>query len=107
MISFSTPKKFHVKTTHLEDFHEPCDIEFGVECEVVNVGDEVGDLLFKEMELLLDISSRERSSSWSTLSSSSSSDPSSASLPCASCASVSWVARLDEPFAWREPCPCP
>ena len=44
-----------MRTTHLEDFHESGDIEFCVECEVVNVGDEVGDLLFEEMELLLNL----------------------------------------------------
>ena len=49
------PKKFHVRTTDLEDFHKSCDIELGVQGKVVNVGDEVGDLLFKEMESLLNL----------------------------------------------------
>ena len=49
------PKTFHVRTTHLENFHESCDIEFCVECEVVDVGDEVGDLLLEEVKLLFNL----------------------------------------------------
>lgn len=44
-----------MRGTYLEDFHKPCDIELGVQCEVVNVGDEVCNLLLEEMELLLNL----------------------------------------------------
>ena len=44
-----------MKRAHLEDFHEPCDIEFSVQGKVVNVCYEVCDLFFKVMEMFFDI----------------------------------------------------
>ena len=54
-IRSDTPKKYHVRSTYLEDFHEPCNIEFGVQRKVVNVGDEVCNLFLKEMKMLLNL----------------------------------------------------
>lgn len=54
-IRSDAPKKFHARTTYLEDFHEPCDVKFSVEGKVVNVSDEVCDLFFKEMEMFFNI----------------------------------------------------
>ena len=39
--------------THLEYLHEPSDVQLGVQREVVDVGDEGGDLLLEEGELIL------------------------------------------------------
>jgi hypothetical protein len=87
-IRFSSPENFHVRTLHLENFHEPCNIELGVQCKVVNVGDEVCDLPSRGWKCS-SISSK-------LCSSPSSSEPSSTSLPCASCAAVSATPDLSE-----------
>ena len=49
------PQKISRETTYFEDFHESCDIEFGVQCKVVNVGDKVCNLLLEEMELFFNL----------------------------------------------------
>lgn len=54
-IRLSTPKKIHMNSAHLEDFHESRDIELGVKGKVVDVSDEVNDLLLEEMEVFFDI----------------------------------------------------
>lgn len=41
--------------THLEDFHEASDVEFGIQRDVMDLGDEIRDNLLKVSELLFKI----------------------------------------------------